>query len=271
VSPDRIAGRSVSFTHALVRAPAASVVDGLRAQDLGTPDPAIFATEHAAYVAALEAAGVAVTVLPPLEDFPDSVVVEDPALILDGVAILLRPGAPSRAGEAAALRPALVEHCAEVIDLDGAGLVDGGDILCTDDRVMVGLSARTNRAGVTALGPLVARFGYRLEIVETPPEILHFKTECGLIAPDTVLATPRLAATGCFGDMQVIETAAGEAAAANAIAVNGRVFLSAGHRETVGLLRDAGHDVVELSATQAALVDGGLSCMSLRYSMETRP
>jgi dimethylargininase len=258
-------GRSVTFTHAICRAPAASVVDGLRAEDRGAPDAGVFRTEHAAYVAALEAAGVAVTVLEPLEAFPDSVFVEDPALILDGVAIVLRPGAPSRAGEAAALRPALEAQCDGVMDL-ASGLVDGGDILCTDDTVMVGLSARTDRDGIAALTPLVERLGYRLALVETPPEILHFKTECGILDPETVLATPRLAATGCFGAMRVIETAEGEDAAANAIAVNGRVFLSAGHPGTAERLSEAGFQVVELPTTQAALVDGGLSCMSLRYS-----
>jgi dimethylargininase len=258
-------GRSVTFTHAICRAPAASVVDGLRAEDRGAPDAGVFRAEHAAYVAALEAAGVAVTVLEPLEAFPDSVFVEDPALILNGVAIVLRPGAPSRAGEAAALRPALEAQCDGVMDL-ASGLVDGGDILCTDDTVMVGLSARTDRDGIAALTPLVERLGYRLALVETPPEILHFKTECGILDPETVLATPRLAATGCFGAMRVIETAPGEDAAANAIAVNGRVFLSAGHPGTAERLSEAGFQVVELPTTQAALVDGGLSCMSLRYS-----
>jgi dimethylargininase len=175
-------GRSVTFTHAICRAPAASVVDGLRAEDRGAPDADVFRTEHAAYVAALEAAGVAVTVLEPLEAFPDSVFVEDPALILNGVAIVLRPGAPSRAGEAAALRPALEAQCDGVMDL-ASGLVDGGDILCTDDTVMVGLSARTDRDGIAALTPLVERLGYRLALVETPPEILHFKTECGFWTP----------------------------------------------------------------------------------------
>jgi dimethylargininase len=261
------AGRSVSFTHALCRTPSLSVVEGLRAEDRGTPDAATFRAEHAAYVAALEEAGVAVTVLEALEAYPDSVFVEDPALILNGVAIVLRPGAPSRAGEAAVIRPALMEHCDAVLDL-GAGFVDGGDILCTDDCVLVGLSARTDRDGVAALAPLVEQLGYRLELVETPPEILHFKTECGLLDPETVLATPRLAATGCFGAMRVIQTAPGDEAAANAIAVNGRVMLSAGHPGTAARLAEAGYRVVELPTTQAALLDGGLSCLSLRYSRE---
>ena len=259
------AGRSVTFSHAICRAPAASVVDGLRAEDRGAPDLATFQAEHAAYVSALREAGVHVTVLDPCEGFPDSVFVEDPALILDGVAILLRPGAASRAGEAAMLRPALVAACDGVMDLTD-GHVDGGDILCTDDRVMVGLSARTDAAGLAALAPLVSELGYTLERVETPPEILHFKTECGLLDPQTVLATPRLARTGCFDHLRVIETAPGEAAAANAIAVNGQIFLSAGHPATAERLTDAGYTVTELATSQAALVDGGLSCMSLRYS-----
>ena len=130
-------GRSVSFTHAISRTPSTSIVDGLRAEDRGAPDANLFLNEHEAYVAALEDAGVAVTVLEPLEDYPDSVFVEDPALILSGVAILLRPGAPSRAGEAAAIRPALEAQCDGLIELT-AGYVDGGDVLCTDDTVMVG-------------------------------------------------------------------------------------------------------------------------------------
>ena len=258
-------GRSVTFTHAISRTPSTSIVDGLRAEDRGAPDANLFLNEHEAYVAALEDTGVAVTVLEPLEDYPDSVFVEDPALILSGVAILLRPGAPSRAGEAAAIRPALKAQCDGLIEL-AAGYVDGGDILCTDDTVMVGLSARTDRAGVEALTPLVAQLGYRLELVNTPPEILHFKTECGLLDPETVLATPRLAKTGCFEKMNVVETEAGEEPAANAIAVNGRVFLSAGYPRTAERLDKAGYHVVELPTSQAALVDGGLSCMSLRYS-----
>ncbi|AHM05535.1 NG,NG-dimethylarginine dimethylaminohydrolase 1 [Roseibacterium elongatum DSM 19469] len=258
--------RSITFTHALCRAPAASVTEGLRAVDQGDPDPMAFAREHAAYVTALRATGATVTVLPALEHFPDSVFIEDPALVLNGVAIMLRPGAPSRAGEAAALRPDLVRHCAGVIDLP-EGAVDGGDILCSDTEAMVGLSARTDRAGIAALRPLVEDLGYRLRLVETPPEILHFKTESSLLDPETILATPRLAATGCFDGYRVIETAEGEAAAANAIRFNAPVLLSAGFPHTAERLTHAGYEVVELATTQAALVDGGLSCMSLRYAI----
>ncbi|WP_375280987.1 dimethylarginine dimethylaminohydrolase family protein [Pseudooctadecabacter sp.] len=259
--------RSYQFTHALCRAPATSVTDGLRAADQGDPDPAVFAAEHDAYVSALRDAGCTVAVLPADEAFPDSVFIEDPALVLNGVAIVLRPGAPTRLGEADALRPALALHMADVVDLVTDGYVDGGDILCTDDRVLLGLSARTNATGAEDLRPLVEAHGYTLEVLQTPPEILHFKTESSLLDAETVLATPALAASGAFRDLKIIETVPGEEAAANAIRVNDHVIVSEGHPRAADRLADAGYSVKVLNTSQAALVDGGLSCMSLRYSL----
>lgn len=260
-----MAGHSYTFSHALCRAPSASVTDGLRAVDQGNPDPARFAQEHAGYVAALRATGASVDVLPADEAFPDSVFIEDAALVLKGVAITLRPGAESRLGEAAALRPDLASRV-DVVDLHTEGYVDGGDILCSDHEVMVGLSARTTRQGAEDLRPIVEKLGYELRILQTPADILHFKTESSLLDAQTVLSTPKLAASGCFDGYNVIHTAPGEAAAANAIRFNDAVFLSAGHPNTAAALRAAGYTVQELPTSQAALVDGGLSCMSLRYS-----
>ena len=257
---------SFEFTHALSRLPALSVTDGLRASDQGDPDPMTFAAEHGAYVSALREAGCVVNLLPADEAFPDSVFIEDPALVLNGTAIVLRPGAESRLGEAAALRPSLLDFMNDVIDLETNGYVDGGDILCTDDRVLLGLSARTNAQGAEDLRPIVESLGYTLEVLQTPPEILHFKTESSLLDEGTVLATPALAASGAFKGLNVIETAAGEEAAANAIRVNAHVFVSAGHPKTTEKLENAGYSVKLLNTSQAALVDGGLSCMSLRYS-----
>ena len=257
---------SYQFTHALCRTPSNSVSDGLRAQDQGDPDPLAFAAEHAAYVSALRDAGCDVTVLAADEAYPDSVFIEDPALVLNGVAIVLRPGAETRLGEAAALRPALVETMKDIIDLQTSGYVDGGDILCTDSHVLLGLSARTTVEGAEDLRPIVERLGYELKVLQTPPEILHFKTESSLLDHETVLATPALAASGAFEGLNVIETADAEEAAANAIRVNDYVFLSAGYPKTAAKLEAAGYALKILNTSQAALVDGGLSCMSLRYS-----
>lgn len=259
-------GHSYTFTHALCRTPAASVTQGLRAEHRGDPDPDAFLREHAGYVEALREAGADVTVLPAQEDFPDSVFIEDPALVLKGTAILLRPGAPTRLGEAAALRADLETHVGRVVDLPLGGSVDGGDILCSDNEVMIGLSARTDAEGAENLRPLVEDLGYRLRILDTPPEILHFKTDSALLDAETILSTSRLAASGCFNGYRVIEIPEGEEPAANAIRFNAHVFVADGFPQTADRLDAAGYSVRTLPVTQAALVDGGLSCMSLRYS-----
>lgn len=258
--------RSFRFNHAICRTPADSVVNGLRAVDQGAPDAAQFRADHETYVAALREAGVHVSVLPPLEAFPDSVFVEDPALILAGSAIMLAPGTATRRGEAAALRPHLVTVFNGVLDLTTEGGVDGGDILAFNDEVWIGLSDRTDRQGCADLEPLLRELGYGMRIVETPADILHFKTECGLLDAETVLATPRLAASGVFDGLRVIETAEGEDPASNVIRVNDTVFIARGYPRTAERLCDAGFSVVDLPNEQAALVDGGLSCMSLRYT-----
>ncbi|MEM8731978.1 MAG: dimethylarginine dimethylaminohydrolase [Pseudomonadota bacterium] len=263
---DRPEGRSYRFSHALCRAPAPSVVDGLRAGNGPDPDFVTFRSEHAAYVSALEAAGAEVTVLEPLDGFPDSVFIEDDALTIGNTAILLRPGTPSRAQEPAALAPDLEERFETVMPLPGTGPVDGGDVLLTDDTASIGLSARTSRDGAQALGEVLGPLGYRTLVVETPPDILHFKTDCGLIGPNTVLATERLASTGCLDGVEIVLVVPGEDPCANAIRVNDTVILSAGFPGTAAKLRASGYTVTEVPTSQAALVDGGPSCMSLRFS-----
>jgi dimethylargininase len=253
------------FTRAIVRSPADSALHGLRAVDRGAPDLARMRAAHAHYVATLEEAGLAVTLLPPLEAHPDSVFVEDTALCLPEGAILLRPGAASRAGEVAAMAPALRACFATVRALAGPGHVDGGDILVMPEEILVGRSARTDTDGIAELRRLVADWGYRVREVATPPGVLHFKTDCSLLAPDIVLSTPLLAGGGCFGRSRVILTAEGESAAANAIRVNDVVLMAAGFPHTATRVRAAGLSVREVDNTEFAKLDGGMSCLSLRF------
>ncbi|MGI9438020.1 MAG: dimethylarginine dimethylaminohydrolase family protein [Geminicoccaceae bacterium] len=258
-------GRSYDFRRAIVREPGASVALGLRAGDTEDPDPALFLQEHRIYVAALRDAGLQVMVLPPLEDFPDSVFVEDAALFAAGRAIALRPGAASRHDEALAIRPALQAASGHVVDLPGDGTIDGGDVLLTDQDAFIGCSARTDDAGANALADLLADWGYTVRRVETPPDILHFKTDCGLLDSGTIFSTSNLASTGCFEGYRVIEAPDGEEAAANLIRINSQVFINAGYPKTKRLLSAEGYAVRTLPTSQAALIDGGLSCMSLRF------
>lgn len=244
-----------------------SVAGGLRAGDGADPDAFVFAEQHAAYVSALESAGGLVTVLPALEDFPDSVFIEDPAICSGSTAIVLRPGARSRFGEAAALLPALVEFFEDVIDLPGEGSVDGGDVLLSDNEAFIGLSARTDQEGFNALAGVLGDLGYLARKVETPSSILHFKTDCGLLDSETIFASTALASTNCFSGYRVIEAPEGEEAAANLVRVNDVVLLSTGYPKSEELLNSHGYRVQTLDTSEAAKVDGGLSCMSLRFSV----
>jgi len=132
---------------------------------------------------------------------------------------------------------------------------------------MVGLSARTTQLGAKDLQPIVADLGYGMNVFETPTGVLHFKTDSSLLDAETIFSTKRLSKSGCFDKFRVIDVPEDELAAANAIRFNDTVFLSAGHPKSAELLDQHGYKVVVLPMYEAAKVDGGLSCLSLRYSV----
>ncbi len=259
--------RSYRFSHTVSRRPGNSVVDGLRAATRTDPVPKLFQQEHDAYIATLKKASVSTIVLPKLEVFPDSVFVEDPVLCLDNTAVILRPGAKSRFGEAAAMENDLKPIFDRIEKLTGNGFVDGGDILLTDTEALIGLSDRTNSEGVEELSSILSAHEYEVRIVHTPAGVLHFKSDCGLLDSETIFSTKVLARSGCFEGYNVIEAPEGEEAAANLIRVNDAVILRSGFEKTKQLLEESGYLVMTVPADEAAKIDGGLSCMSLRFSL----
>ncbi|MDI7861983.1 arginine deiminase family protein [Rhizobiaceae bacterium n13] len=252
------------FNSVIVRTPSQSVVNGLRADDRGNPTHAGVKAEHDAYIAAMRDAGVEVTVLPALEAFPDSVFVEDPALVFTEGAILLRPGAETRMKETAEIAPTLRDLFDTVLDLP-SGYADGGDVLTTPKSVMIGLSARTDRTGAEALASCLDRLGRKAEVVATPEGVLHFKTDCSLLDDETVLSTARLARSGVFEDFRQVIIPEGEEPAANALRVNDVVMVGSDFPRTIEMLDRLGYKVVPLKTTEIGKIDAGLSCMSLRW------
>lgn len=258
---------SYHFTHAITRRPAASILDGLRAVDTGAPLLAVMAMHHADYIAALRSTGAVVVELPPMEAYPDSVFVEDTALCLPRGAVVMRPGAPSRLGEAAEMAPHLSALYGDVRWIDGAhSFIEGGDILTTETEILIGRSARTNGAGIAELSAKVADWGHKVREVFTPAGVLHFKTDCSLLDAETILSTERLDASGCFKDYKVLHTAKGEEAAANSIRFNDLVLVPAGFPRTRDILVKAGYQVREIGNSECAKLDGGMSCLSLRFT-----
>lgn len=256
--------RVFEFTNAIVREPGHSVVNGLKSDSTAVLSYAGVLAEHRAYVDALAEAGLAIDILPPLEAFPDSVFVEDPALVFSEGAILLHPGAPSRLAEREEVRGALARHFADVLELGAGEDADGGDVLVTPQTVFIGLSKRTNRSGAESLVQKLGELGRAARIVETPPSVLHLKSASALVSEDTLIATKALA--GVFSGMRVLLTPDGEEAAANLLRVNHQVLLAAGFPRTAELIAREGLDVKALPVHDVAKLDAGLSCMSLRWA-----
>lgn len=253
------------FSHAIVREPARSVIDGLRDDDSRQPHFEHLLAEHRAYKSALREAGLELIELDAMEAFPDSVFVEDPALVFSEGAIVLRSGAASRRGEADAIASVLEDHFDSVQYLPKDCFVDGGDVLVTPGELMIGLSDRTNQDGAKALQACLNRLGKHARIVQTPPGVLHFKSDCSLLSETQVLSTPRLAESGVFDQFETILVDDSELAAANALRVNDKLLLAAEHPKTCEKLNTLGFSVVELACREIAKVDAGLSCMSLRW------
>lgn len=258
--------RSFNFSHAICREPGHSIINGLRAVNVGSPNIELFRTHHKEYVTALKTTGADVQVLTELEEYPDSVFVEDAALCLPELAIVMRPGAPSRLGEAQEIAPYLKKIYRNVRTIVGRGFIEGGDILVTEREILVGRSARTNSDGVSELQSIVGDYGYKLREVHTPPSVLHFKTDCSLLDEETILSTKRLARSGCFSGYKVLYTEDGEEASANSIRFNDLLIMPKGFDKTADMLVRAGYNICQIGNSEAEKLDGGMSCLSLRFT-----
>jgi dimethylargininase len=264
-SPHDIFVRMIfEFDRALVRAPARSVIHGLSSQPGPRPLFEAIEREHAEYVRALEECGLCVETLPPLEDYPDSVFVEDPALVFGNAAIVLRPGAVTRLGEITEIEPVLSRRFDRLLRLQ-TGCADGGDMLLTPQGMLIGLSKRTNHAGAEELRGLLQLLGIDARIVNTPTDTLHLKSDCSLIGADHILCTATLAASGLFDNYRKLVVPESEKRAANALRLNDTVLVGKEFPLTLDLLRRNGYTVRALPVCDIGKLDAGLSCMSLRW------
>ena len=252
------------YNSAIVRKPSPSVVNGLRADDRGNPDYDGVKKEHEVYIDILKSVGMDVIVLPELEAYPDSIFVEDPALVFTEGAVMLRPGAPSRLGESKEITSVLKENFDTVFEIK-EGFADGGDILVTSGKVMIGLSARTDDLGAQSLIKTLKMLDLQGEIVNTPKGVLHFKTDCSLLDEETVLVTDRMEKSDIFKGFKTVVLPVGEEPAANALRINDSVLVSAQYNRTAELLDKKGYCVVTVKTTEIEKIDAGMSCMSLRW------
>jgi dimethylargininase len=253
----------VAFTRAITRRPARNFADGLTSADLGRPEFARMIEQHGAYVRALESLGLQVALLDPLEDHPDGHFVEDAAVVLPGVAVITRPGAKSRRGEERAMAAVLADF-KRTVAIEAPGTLDGGDVLLAGRRAFVGLSSRTNEEGARQLGAVLSAEGYEWHTVPVGAG-LHLKSSVNHLGGNALALTEDFAALEQFAGFDHVVVDAEEVYAANTLWINGTLLTPAGYPRTRRRLEALGLPIVELEMGEVRKMDGGLTCLSLRF------
>jgi dimethylargininase len=224
-------------------------------------------SQHAAYCDALEHCGLALTHLEPDPRHPDSTFVEDTAILTTHGAILTRPGAPSRSGEVDAIHVPLSDFFPEFSGIAAPGTLDGGDVCEAEDHYFIGVSERTNEEGAGQLAAILAGMGATSAIVDIRgiPGILHLKSGIAYAGDGRIVAIDALAGHPALSSHEVVRVSSAENYAANCVRVNDRVLFAAGHPRLEASLRGMGYDLLPLEMSEFQKMDGGLSCLSLRF------
>ena len=253
--------------HAIVRPPGDSFASGITASDLGPPDLGLALEQHEAYCRTLERLGVVLQRLPADPAYPDSTFVEDAAIVTGKGAMLTRPGATSRAGEVASLSFALARCFPGLDRITQPGNLDGGDVCEAGSHCFIGLSHRTNKEGAAQLAAWLAERGLESSLIDIRdlPGLLHLKTGLSWLGERRLLAWPSIAGHHALRDWEVVKVPKGEEYAANCIGVNGAVLVAQGFPRTAALLRGLGHEVLAVDMSEYRKMDGGLSCLSVRW------
>jgi dimethylargininase len=254
---------SSMYSHAIVRKPGNDFGQGITTNDLGRPDYALMLNQHDAYTQTIRNLGLQVDVLEPLPGFPDAYFVEDPAVILPKLAVLTCPGAKSRQGEQDAIEPILARY-RPIERITPPGMLDGGDVIMAESHFFIGISKRTNPEGAAQLGRILEKCAYTWQVVPVAAG-LHLKSSVNYIENGRLLVTPEFAGRAEFERYQKILIDAHESYASNTLWINNTLLTPRGFPNSLTKLQELGMPVIELDMSEARKMDGGLSCMSLRF------
>lgn len=255
------------FNHVIVRRPCKAMVDGITsAPELGKPDYKLALKEHDAYIEALKQCDVDVTVLPADERYPDSCFVEDPALITRECAIITNPGAESRNGEKFEIVDAVRKFFPEdrIEYIKAPGTLEGGDVMMVGNHFYVGRSARTNAEGIRQLTEILAKYGMTCSEVKLE-EVLHLKTGVNYLENNNMLVSGEFVTKSDFEKYNKVEIPEDEAYAANCIWVNDTVIVPEGYPAVLAAVQSLGYKTLLVDTSEYRKLDGGLSCLSLRF------
>ena len=251
------------FTNAIVRKPNKSIHNALSSQYLHPSYEKILEI-HDNYINSIEEAGLNIILLESLEQYPDSIFVEDPALIFKNNIIVLNPSDVTRNGEAKIIKNEISKYFEKIFIVEN-GIIEGGDILNINNHFIIGLSNRTNKLGAENLSNILISLGATVEVCQTPKDILHFKSECSLLDDDIILVSNRMSKLDYLkNNYNLIELPLGEENAANCIRINNKLLIPDGFNQTEEILSKS-FNIIKINVDEISKVDAGLSCMSLRW------
>ena len=252
------------FTKAIVRKPCREMVNGLTTAELGKPDYLKALEQHNQYVDILKECGLQVTVLEADSDYPDSTFIEDVAVCTPKCAIITNPGALSRNGEKQGIKPVLQNFYSAIEEITNPGTLDAGDVMMVDNHFYIGISERTNHEGAEQLIIILQKYG--MTGSEVPlKEMLHLKTGLSYLEQNTLLISGEFVRYPEFEKFSRIIVDGNELYAANSLWINGNVLVPKGFTETKNKIEKAGYKTIEIDVSEFRKLDGGLSCLSLRF------
>jgi dimethylargininase len=251
------------FEYAIVRKPGRDFDQGLTTANLGPPVYSEMVSQHRAYVETLTRAGLNVVTLDPLPGFPDAHFVEDTAVVVPEIAVLTNPGAPGRRGEVPSVRARLSRY-RPIQTIEPPGTLDGGDVLLVGTQVFIGISDRTNPSGAEQLGRILEGLGYTWTSIAVSGG-LHLKSSVNCVEAQTLIITPDFAEISAFDRYRKIVVDPDECYAANTLWLNDCLLMPKGFPKTRRGLARLNTAIIELDVSEVRKMDGGLTCLSIRF------
>ncbi len=251
------------FTKAIVRRPAETFVNGITTANLGKPDIHLALKQHDAYCEALIKCGLELIVLDADSHFPDSCFVEDTAIVTKDFGVISRPGDIRRRGEEIEIKKVL-EPLLKLYEIEEPGTLDGGDVMQADQKFYIGISDRTNAEGAKQLSSFLIQHHYDANAVSVK-DILHFKTGINYLGDNNLLVQEQFYHIPELAGYHKTMIDSDEAYAANSLRVNNSVLVPKGFPKTKSKIETLGYAAIEINLSEFQKLDGGLSCLSLRF------
>ena len=257
----------MQFTKAIVRIPGENFSEGLTSMQYGKPDYALTLDQHQSYCQALESCGLNVIVLESDLKFPDSTFVEDTAILTPECSIITYPGAPTRTGETVLIHQVLKKYYENIKMIEPPGTLDGGDICQAGSHFFIGLSDRSNESGTLQLESILKKLGYTANIIDirSISDLLHLKSGIAYLSDGNLVVVDSLKDHPAFHSFRKVNVNPEENYAANCVNVNDYVLIPANYPKLSSAIKSLGYSLIELNVSEFQKMDGGLSCLSLRF------